>query len=214
MKKPKHNFYVVWEGWHTGIADSWEKCQTWIDGYRGAKYKGFALPEEAAEAFKRDYSSYYQKKQDNSPKTIISSPDSTGGKPILRSIAVDAACSSNPGTLEYRGVFTETGQQIFHQGPFPLGTVNIGEFLAITHGLAYLKKYNFDIPLYTDSRTAIKWVRDKEIKTKLHRDEETEELFKLIDRALSWLTSNTWETKILKWETEYWGEIPADFGRK
>ena len=59
---------------------------------------------------------------------------------IKESIAVDAACSGNPGNMEYRGVYTKTKEQIFHQGPFPQGTNNIGEFLALVHGLAFFKK--------------------------------------------------------------------------
>lgn len=42
--------------------------------------------------------------------------------------------------MEYRGVDTKTRKQIFIQGPFEEGTNNIGEFLAIVHGLALLKK--------------------------------------------------------------------------
>lgn len=41
------------------------------------------------------------------------------------------------------------------------GTNNLGEFLAIVHGLAYLKKQNKNIPIYSDSRTAISWVKNK-----------------------------------------------------
>lgn len=28
------------------------------------------------------------------------------------------------------------------------------------------------------------------------------------------MRENTYTTRILKWETKQWGEIPADFGRK
>jgi ribonuclease HI len=213
MKKTKNNFYVVWQGRQTGIADSWETCKRWIEGFPGAKYKGFALLEEAKKALKSGYTHYYNQKP-----TIIVAKNSEElfrpDRPNPDSISVDAACSNNPGALEYRGVYTGDGQQIFHQGPFPLGTVNLGEFLAIVHGLSYLKKYNLLLPLYSDSRTAIKWVKTKQIKTNLERRDETEELFKLVDRALEWLRNNTWETEILKWETSSWGEIPADFGRK
>ena len=52
------------------------------------------------------------------------------------------------------------------------------------------------------------------MQTKLPRNEETEELFKVIERAEKWLRENTYTTRILKWETKVWGEIPADFGRK
>lgn len=83
------------------------------------------------------------------------------GKPEMNSIAVDAACSGNPGAMEYRGVETATGREIFRQGPFSEGTNNIGEFLAIVHGLAMLKKMNSDLPLYSDSVNAISWVKKK-----------------------------------------------------
>jgi ribonuclease HI len=48
----------------------------------------------------------------------------------------------------------------------------------------------------------------------LQRNKKNEELFNLVDRALNWIKVNQWPNKILKWETEHWGEIPADFGRK
>ena len=136
------------------------------------------------------------------------------GEPIANSLSVDAACSGNPGVLEYRGVYTSTGREIFKQGPFPEGTVNIGEFLALVHGLAYLKQKNKNIPVYSDSKTAISWVKNKKVKTKLELNKKNKKLFDLIDRALNWLQSNNFENQILKWETKYWGEIPADFGRK
>ena len=40
------------------------------------------------------------------------------------------------------------------------------------------------------------------------------EVFVLIQRAINWLNTNSYSTKIVKWETKKWGEIPADFGRK
>ena len=132
---------------------------------------------------------------------------------VENSLAVDAACSGNPGAMEYRGVHVASRQEIFHFGPV-YGTNNIGEFLAIVHGLALLKQKGFDMPIYSDSVNAINWVKQKKCKTKLPREPKTEELFKLIERAEKWLRENTYTTKILKWETKQWGEIPADFGRK
>ena len=133
---------------------------------------------------------------------------------INNSIAVDAACSGNPGMMEYRGVYLRTGKEIFHFGPI-FGTNNIGEFLAIVHGLALLKQKGFhDMPIYSDSVNAQLWVRKKKCKTTLERNERTEELFRLIERAETWLHNNTWKNRIIKWPTDQWGEIPADFGRK
>jgi ribonuclease HI len=58
------------------------------------------------------------------------------------------------------------------------------------------------------------WVLKKKCNTKLESTLENQQLFELIERAEQWLKSNTFSTKIIKWETKVWGEIPADFGRK
>ncbi|MCL4110514.1 UNVERIFIED_CONTAM: hypothetical protein GTU68_047763 [Idotea baltica] len=117
--------------------------------------------------------------------------------------------------MEYRGVETDTGVQLFHQGPFKRGTNNIGEFLAIVHALALLQKLEDSKRIiYTDSRTAMAWVRNKKVKTNLKKDPSNALLFDLIERGVLWLKNNNYPNKIIKWETKAWGEIPADFGRK
>ena len=70
------------------------------------------------------------------------------------------------------------------------------------------------MPIYSDSRNAISWLKQKKCKTKLERTQRTEELFQMIERAESWLKNNKYTIPVLKWETEQWGEVPADFGRK
>jgi ribonuclease HI len=133
---------------------------------------------------------------------------------IPESLSVDAACSGNPGIMEYRGVETGTGREIFHVGPFNPATNNIGEFLALVHGLALLKQQNLELPIYSDSTTALAWVRKKKCNSKLERTNTNQEVFDLIQRAEKWLRLNDYKNPVLKWETERWGEIPADFGRK
>lgn len=206
----KQKFYVVWEGVTPGIYTSWTDCQLQTKGYDGAKYKSFDTLEEAERALATSPYVYIGKNAKKEPNT--SSPKSWAGV-IDNSLAVDAACSGNPGPMEYRGVHIASQQEIFHFGPVK-GTNNIGEFLAIVHGLALLKQKGFDMPIYSDSKIAIDWVRQKTCKTKLPRTPETEELFRLIKRAEKWLKENKYTTRILKWETKQWGEIPADFGRK
>ncbi|MEG2946773.1 MAG: RNase H family protein, partial [Bacteroidales bacterium] len=133
---------------------------------------------------------------------------------IAESIAVDAACSGNPGPMEYRGVYVRTGEEIFRVGPLQGGTNNIGEFLALVHGLSLLKLKGSPLPIYTDSVNAMSWIKQKKCKTKLERTPKNEKIFELIERAERWLQTNTFTTRIYKWETKEWGEIPADFGRK
>jgi len=129
-------------------------------------------------------------------------------------IAVDAACSGNPGIMEYRGVDTETQAEIFRLSPMKDGTNNIGEFLAIVHALAFLKQRNLTMPIYSDSEIAMRWVQQKVCKTKLGKTADNAKIFELITRAEKWLQENTYPNRILKWETKAWGENPADFGRK
>ena len=209
---PKSKFYVVWVGIQPGIYTGWADCKKQVEGYNGAKYKGFPTKELAEAAFYDDHEKYMTKELNTPKKIVCDNP--LIGTPIPNSICVDAASSGNPGILEYRGVDTMSGAQLFRQGPFPEGTVNIGEFLAIVHALAYLQQRNSDWPIYSDSRTAIAWVRKKSTNSKLERTAKSEQLFELVDRAENWLRNNTWPNRVLKWETEYWGEIPADFGRK
>lgn len=127
--------------------------------------------------------------------------------------AVDAACSGNPGPMEYRCVDLATGAQVFHFGPMH-GTNNIGEFLAIVHALALMERMGVHKAIYSDSYNAILWVSKGKCKTKLERTPRTEQLFGIIARAEHWLATHTYNVPIIKWETKKWGEVPADFGRK
>ncbi len=211
MKKNNPKFYVVWKGRETGVFNTWTDCKAVIDKFDGALYKSYESKEEAFEAFKNGFPKQFS--HSNIAKPSIK-PTYKTLKYCVESLAVDAACSGNPGKMEYQGVYVKTGRVIFKMGPFPYGTNNIGEFLAIVHGLALLKKQNLSMPLYSDSKIAISWVRRKHCNTKLDSNHRNEELFDLISRAEQWLENNTYTTSIQKWETDIWGEIPADFGRK
>lgn len=208
----KKKYYVVWEGKIRGIFDNWEECHDSVRAFPDAKYKSFPDKATAIDAYRKEYREFLGKNFNKKP--VSEYQKRFLGKPNPETLSVDAACSGNPGKLEYRGVDTKSGTQIFRSKLYPLGTVNLGEFLALVHGIAYLKQRNSSIPIYSDSRTAMKWVRDKKIKTTLQRNSKTEELFHKIDRAIFWLENNSYPNKILKWETAIWGEIPADFGRK
>jgi ribonuclease HI len=208
----KGKFYVVWKGKKSGIYDSWKTCKAAITGYAGAEYKSFESFTIAQKAFNGNYDDYKGKKKEIS--SLSKEELLKIGVPNYHSISVDAASSGNPGIMEYQGVDTKTGKKLFKQGPFPQGTNNIGEFLALVHGLAFLKERNSDRIIYTDSRTAMSWVRKKNCNTKLAESAKNKDLFELIGRAVEWLKKNPYNTPIVKWETKAWGEIPADFGRK
>lgn len=206
---PKQKYYVVWKGRKTGIFTTWAECEKQVKGFVGAQYKAFGSEAEAEAAYLAKYDDYKGKV-------------SSGGRwktasiqPLLPSICVDAACSGSPGKLEYRGVNTGTGEEIFHVGPYNDGTNNVGEFLAIVHALTWQAKHNMHVPVYSDSQNAISWVHQGECKTRLKHSSKNAILFAIIRSAENWLAENELpEGKILKWDTGLWGENPADFGRK
>ena len=209
----KQKYYVVWQGREPGIFEKWDDCRRSVEGFPDPKYKSFESYDEAVKAFSSNSGLYIRK--NIKPETATTPRKSfTDHKPIDNAIAVDAACSGNPGMMEYRGVDLQSGDLLFHKGPYFDGTNNIGEFLAIVHALAFLKKQNSNLAIYTDSRTALSWVKNKKANTKLALTKRNAELFDLIKRAEAWLHKNSYFTPILKWDTEHWGEIPADFGRK
>ena len=208
----KRKFYVVWEGRKTGVFDNWNECKKQISEYPQAKYKSFESREQAEEAFKKDSRQYIGKAA--APPPVDRQYLQMVGWPLPESIAVDGAWNTATGMIEYQGVYTRTRQLIFRQGPFEDGTNNIAEFLAIVHALAYCKAHNITLPIYSDSRNAISWVKAKKAKTNHAPSSKNVKIFELIDRAEKWLKTHTYSNQVLKWETKAWGENPADFGRK
>jgi ribonuclease HI len=213
----KNKVYVVWKGNKTGIFSTWDECKAQVDGYAGARYKAFESRQQAEQAYKAGYDAYHDAAIATKP-VQPRLPDEVEtrriGKPVADSYAVDAACGGNPGPVEYRCVHVSTCEEMFRQGPFQDGTNNIGEFLAIVHALALFKRKKITAPIYSDSTYAIKWVEDRECRTNLEKQESNTALFQLIERAVKWLLENDYENRVLKWHTEVWGEIPADYGRK
>ena len=208
----KQKFYVVWQGREPGVFDKWDDCRRSVEGFPDPKYKSFESYDDAIKALNSNSGLYI--KQKTKTTEVIKTGKTANEKPVAEAVAVDAACSGNPGMMEYRGVDLKSGDLLFHKGPYFDGTNNIGEFLAIVHALAWLRKQNSNLIIYTDSRTALSWVKNKKANTKLEHTKRNEELFNLIHRAELWLQKNNYFTPILKWDTLNWGEIPADFGRK
>lgn len=209
-------FYVVWEGHATGVFDTWEECQAQITGYSGAKYKSFPSQDEAVAAFRgrpEDHLNLAKALVERCGKEIVNYEAFPEIR--LNAIAVDGACAKNPGPMEYRGVLVGTGQEVFHAGPLPGGTNNIAEYLAIIHCAAWLHQHHdFTTPIYTDSKTALAWIRKGVSNTSLKPTEGNAKVRELLERGNRWLKLNAIQNPLLKWDTDKWGEIPADFGRK
>lgn len=211
-KNNKSKYYVVWVGLNPGIYDSWQKCQEQIKGFPNAKYKSFKNLDEAKAAFGGSAINFIHKSQ---TKSSSNNYHAYLDEIIKESIAVDAACSGNPGIMEYRCVETVSKKQLFLMGPFEDGTNNIGEYLALVHALALLQNAkDSKTVIYTDSKTAMSWIRNKKVKTTLKQTSKNRKLFTLLNRAINWVNNNPIKNKIVKWDTKRWGEIPADFGRK
>ncbi|SDB80974.1 ribonuclease H [Shouchella lonarensis] len=204
----KKKYYVVWHGRKQGVFDHWSACEEQVKGFTGAKFKSYNTKKEADEAFKAGPQNTASVAK-QSPKEV---KDQSGI--IWDSISVDVGSRGNPGPVEYKGVDTKTGAILFEKKPMKMGTNNMGEFLAIVHGLAYVKKLGVQKPVYSDSTTAIGWVQKKKANATLKRTADTAEIWALVDRAEKWLKENRDHAPVLKWHTKQWGEIKADYGRK
>lgn len=211
----RRKFYVVWAGHETGIYDNWDDCKLQVENFPGARFKSFDSQTEAVEAYRGNpdqYLNLFREMARREPHVVnyAAIPEIVPG-----SVAVDAACSGNPGPVEYQCVDINTGRRIFHVGPLLGGTNNIGEFLALVHALALLEKQGRPgVTIYSDSRTAIAWVRNRHAKTALTLNAENGKIMDMLHRAEAWLQTHNPANRIVKWDTEKWGEIPADFGRK
>ncbi len=209
MTKTKH--YVVWVGREPGVYASWAECRKQIDKFDEAKYKSYESKAAAEQAYREGWKKHWGSGKSAGTKA---SAAASSAKIDYDSISVDVGTQGNPGPVEYKGVDTRTGEVLFSVGPVKKGTNNLGEFLAIVHALAYLKKSGSAKTVYSDSVNALKWVKQKEVSSTLVRDESTREIWDLVDRAVRWLKTNEYPNKVLKWQTKEWGEIKADYGRK
>lgn len=214
-------YYVVFRGHNPGVYDNWDEVKEQTNGFPGALFKGFSSSQEASEAY-RNYTGSEDKEELfrllNVPKTSSPAANESFWKdnPEIdgEAWAVDASCLGNPGRMEYRGVNLKTGEVIFQIGPFEDATNNIGEYLALVHAMALMAKQGEYHNIYSDSRTAMSWWRNRRIKTSLHETPKNKKVFELLARASVWVNTHTFPAKVMKWQTERWGEIPADFGRK
>ncbi len=212
----KSKFYVVWAGKQPGIYSTWTDCKAQVDGFPGARYKSFESRSEAEAAYAGGAKPYIRSggagnaKKSGASRAVAKSTDQID----YNSISVDVGTRGNPGPVEYKGVDTATGEVIFSYGPIAKGTNNLGEFLAIVHALAHIQREGSDKSIYSDSVNAMKWVKQRRVSSTLPRDRSTEEIWTLVDRAVQWLETHPYTTKIMKWETRDWGEIKADYGRK
>ncbi len=214
-KRAKSKFYVVWVGRDPGVHGSWAECEAAVNGFAGARYKGFVTRDEAERAYREGASAHWGLGGGGGQKRARdAAPRDPDGRP-REGLCVDAACNGAGGQVEYRGVLLPEEREVFKVGPLPTGTNNIGEFLALVHGLAYLQREASDLPVYSDSRVAIGWVRRRKSRSGWVEDGTAgAKLQELVRRAETWLSRHHYTTEIRKWETADWGEIPADFGRK
>ncbi len=217
MSYQKRKFYVVWEGRAPGIYDSWEECKMQVENFPGAKYRSYPTQTEATEAFRGDASEQLALMRKLAVRMVPATPVDYSSNPEIRkdAISVDGACAKNPGPMEYRAVHVGSGKEIFRIGPLEGGTNNIAEYLAIIHCAALLHKNgDYTTPIYSDSLTARSWIRRRHSKTTITPSAANSRTGELLARADAWIAVNDIVNPLLKWETEKWGEIPADFGRK
>lgn len=209
MSKKKQKFYTVWKGRKPGVYDNWEDCKAQTDGFEGARFRSFATKELAEKAFNTDYHEFLNFGNETASENNIKDYETNA-------IAVDASCTGNPGMTEFQGIDLRTGKKIMESKNYTKGTNNIGEFLAIVKCLEMIRigKIKGNPIIYSDSQAAIAAVKNKKMKTSLTEDTDTREILQDLAKGTKMLNTYDYKTEIRKWDTQKWGEIPADFGRK
>ncbi len=201
-------FYGVWVGRMPGIYDNWNDCKAQVDKFPKAKYS--KLKASNLKDAKIEFELGFEN------KAQVSSNNNEVNKPIEGFLTVDGA--SNGLVCEFQAVWYPTKEVAFASKQFDGGTNNIAEFLGLVSACKYLKDRNLPIQIYTDSVTALAWFRNKKANTTANTTgKATEELSDLLVKAEKFLVTHDEflkGSKILKWETKDWGEIPADYGRK
>lgn len=102
-------YYAVKVGKIPGVYTTWEKCKSMVDGFPGAKYKGFATRQEA-EAFVGRQNAYQE--ADNAG---ISHTKSGENKPKAYAF-VDGSYHSGTKKYGYGGFLVADGQKYVLQG--------------------------------------------------------------------------------------------------
>lgn len=218
MKK----LYVVINGYEPGVYSTWEECKKNVNGFSSPLYKSFKesdLKSENIDEKDIEFLNFYNKcnKKDQSIKTPVKKIVDL--QIIEDSICVDGACSGNPGLGEFRCVDVKSGEVIFSSSEYENTTNNLMEFFALCEAVKYTLSLAPDKrrPIYSDSITAMAWVRDRVCKTSLRPMKGNYDSYSSIKFWDKWLKENDLKIKdcnILKWDTKKWGEIPADFNRK
>lgn len=192
-------FYVVWVGKKKGIFETWDECKQSIQGVSGAKFKSFSSKIRAQ-------AEYYG--------------ETCSPNPGEMALTVDGACKGSTGEGEFRGVLLPSKTEVFRYGPYSGATNNIMEYLAAIRGLKWIESRGLRIPVYTDSATALHWIKDSpqsECATSASVPSDSV-LFSNISKSKAWINSRVKKAELLgclrKWDTAVYGEIPADFGRK
>lgn len=121
----------------------------------------------------------------------------------------DGFCLGNPGPGGARVLAVDgpgCKPRLIMQVQFFEATNNLMEFV----GAAAMSAIPGYSAYYTDSTTAIAWVRNKQVNTTFNIQSDIK-LMTLINNLLRSLPAIS---VLEKWDTKNWGEIPADFGNK
>jgi ribonuclease HI len=206
-------YYVVFAGRNPGVYDTWEECNKQVNGYSGAVFRSYRTKAEAEKALDT-YNS--NKGAEKAPASLNNAEAAPTSRPTT-GIFTDGACSGNPGPMAYRviRIRESTAPETIAEQSFEKGTNNVAEFLAL---VAALKETQDSHELvYTDSTNAITWIARRGCNTHSSLSEDAQ---RAVNDAVEWLKSlpqeqrASMEARIKKWDTQAWGEIPADFGRK
>ncbi len=156
----KKKFYAVVVGREPGIYDNWPRAKAQVDGFPGARYKGFADQAEArAWLAAGGGQSSAARNGNRKAATAAGSATRRPGRPAeplplpdgVVTIYTDGGAQGNPGPGGYGVVQLYNGQRRELSGGFRLTTNNRMELMACIVALSELEQRDRPIRLYSDS---------------------------------------------------------------
>lgn len=201
MKNNK--YYVVFKGYNTGIYDNWNDCKKQVNGFSGALHKSFESPDEAEKAFE-EYS------ESSNTNLEFEQPTSYS----IKSIIVSGNCPNNFGEMSYQWNLVASTNNAKRKNLSIIGTKNIADFIAIIDLIKLTKKVKLNLPIYTNSKTAVNWILNKKCNHQLFVSKQTETVLALVKEHDEWLLNNIIENEILLWNSNSWGVFPIVSKRK
>ncbi len=207
----KYSCYAVLEGRVPGVYDTWNECSAQVTGYSGAIFKGHICHSSARYEFR-----LHQRRKIAKFKirtTPLAKKKKVSTLPTSEYIVAGASYDRFNDTLTYRVVMGGTNETLFESEVYSGGNQSLGEYLALIEALKWVREnYKHDIPVLSNSMSAIIWIENKAYKGSLGIHDMDSDLYLELKKAKEYLSDMCqdgykYSLNTLKWNNKLLGCI-------